>query len=71
MLVYQTKNKQKKGWGWGGRDSFSGQLWGDTGGGGSGEGERGPLFQVGVKPGLEAVHGVSRHDFLRQTVPVW
>ena len=26
---------------------------------------------MGVEPGLEAVQGVSRHDLLRQTVPVW
>ena len=26
---------------------------------------------MGVEPGPEAVQGVSRHDLLRQTVPVW
>ena len=26
---------------------------------------------MGVEPGLEAVQRVSRHDLLRQTVPVW
>ena len=26
---------------------------------------------MGVEPGLEAVQDVSRHDLLRQTVPVW
>ena len=34
-------------------------------------GGRGSLFQVGVEPGLETVEGVSHHDLLRQTVPVW
>ena len=38
---------------------------------GSGKGGRGSLFQVGVEPGLEAVQGVSRHDLLWQTAPVW
>ena len=33
--------------------------------------EGGSLFLVGVEPGLQAVQGVSRHDLLRQTVPVW
>ena len=26
---------------------------------------------MGVEPGFEAVKGVSSHDLLRQTVPVW
>ena len=47
------------------------QRWGNTGGRGSMEGGRGSLFQVGVEPGLEAGQGVSCHDLLRQTVPVW
>ena len=33
--------------------------------------EGGSLFLVGVEPALKAVQGVSRHDLLRQTVPVW
>ena len=47
------------------------RLWEDTGGRGEwGRGER-VTFQVGVELGLEAVQGVSCHDLLRQTVPVW
>ena len=48
------------------------QRWGDTVGGGRGGGE-GHCFkwELKVEPGLEAVRGVSRHDLLRQTVPVW
>ena len=54
----------------GGRDSFSGSAVGrDWERVCMGWGE-GLLFQVGVEPGLD-VQGVSRHDLLRQTVPVW